>query len=71
MNTCWDKKLSFGRDRVVMNFLWTIGTNYLPHYRNLRITLTKVNCMITTIDDVYDVYGTLDELEQFTQDIDR
>ncbi|KAK1429342.1 hypothetical protein QVD17_11550 [Tagetes erecta] len=71
MNTRWDKKLSFGRDRVVMNFLWTIGTSYLPHYSNGRRTLAKLNCMITTIDDVYDVYGTLTELEQFTQVIDR
>ncbi|KAI3687943.1 hypothetical protein L1987_81648 [Smallanthus sonchifolius] len=31
-----------------------------------RGDLTKVNAMITTIVDVYDVYGTLQELEQFT-----
>ncbi|PWA79616.1 hypothetical protein CTI12_AA205080 [Artemisia annua] len=31
--------------------------------------MTKVNAMITTIDDVYDVYGILPELEQFTNAI--
>ncbi|KAK1429354.1 hypothetical protein QVD17_11562 [Tagetes erecta] len=70
-NTRWDKKLSFSRDRVVVNFVWAIGYNYLPQYSLERTTLTKVNCMITSIDDVYDVYGTLDELEKFTNIIDR
>lgn len=70
-NTSWDEKLSFARDRLVENFLWTIGVNYLPQFSYGRRTLTKVNALITTIDDVYDVYGTLDELERFTDVIDR
>ncbi|KAF3776857.1 putative pinene synthase [Nymphaea thermarum] len=32
-----------------------------------RKGLTKVGCLITTIDDVYDVYGTLDEVELFSE----
>ncbi|KAI3780284.1 hypothetical protein L2E82_10259 [Cichorium intybus] len=69
-NTSWDKELCFARDRLVENFMWTIGFNYLPHFSG-RETLTKVNALITTIDDIYDVYGTLDELEQFTDVISR
>nr|UIO87234.1 terpenoids synthase [Blumea balsamifera] len=67
----WDKNLSFARDRLVENFLWTVGVCYLPQFSLGRRTLTKVNALITTIDDVYDVYGTLDELEKFTHGIDR
>ncbi|MFS7919920.1 putative R-linalool synthase [Helianthus anomalus] len=70
-NTKWDKKLSFSRDRLVEHFLWSTGFGHLPHHSLGRRTMTKVNSMITAIDDVYDVYGTLDELEQFTNVIDR
>ncbi|KAJ0702431.1 putative R-linalool synthase [Helianthus annuus] len=50
-NTRWDSKLSFSRDRVVVNFLWTIGFGYLPQYTLGRRTLAKVNSMITTMLD--------------------
>lgn len=32
---------------------------------------TKLVSLITVIDDVYDVFGTLDELELFTNVVDR
>ncbi|MCD7445886.1 hypothetical protein HAX54_015611 [Datura stramonium] len=31
----------------------------------------KLSVLLTTIDDIYDVYGTLDELELFTDIVDR
>ncbi|KAJ0806185.1 putative lyase [Helianthus annuus] len=63
-------KFGFARDRVVENFMWSVTENYLPHFKGRR-DLTKVNAMITTIDDVYDVYGTLPELEKFTDVVNR
>ncbi|KAL6326929.1 hypothetical protein AAG906_012536 [Vitis piasezkii] len=57
------EKLKFARDRLVENFLWTVGEIFEPQYGYYRRMATKVNTLITTIDDVYDVYGTLDELE--------
>ncbi|XP_057452330.1 (-)-alpha-terpineol synthase-like [Lotus japonicus] len=33
--------------------------------------MTRIISFITLIDDVYDVYGTLEELERFTEVIDR
>ncbi|KAI3687969.1 hypothetical protein L1987_81674 [Smallanthus sonchifolius] len=56
-NTSWDKKLTFDRDRLVENFLWTVGYGYLPRFSLGRRNLTKVNAMITMIDDVNVVYG--------------
>lgn len=70
-NTRWDEKLSFSRDRLVEHFMWALGFGYLPQFSLGRRTLTMVNSMITAIDDIYDLYGTLDELERFTQVIDR
>ncbi|KAL7001538.1 lysase, partial [Sarracenia purpurea var. burkii] len=66
-----EENLNFARDRVVENFLWTVGLDFNPQSSNLRKTLTIVNALITTIDDVYDVYGTLDELELFTKAVER
>lgn len=33
--------------------------------------MTIVNALVTTIDDIYDVYGTLEELELFTAMVDK
>ncbi|TYG52591.1 hypothetical protein ES288_D09G040300v1 [Gossypium darwinii] len=55
------EKLPFARDMLMENFLWTVGIAFDPHFGNLRRTLTKIIALITSIDDVYDVYGTLDE----------
>ncbi|KAK7845923.1 myrcene synthase [Quercus suber] len=38
-------------------------------YISRRIS-TKVNLLITVIDDIYDVYGTLDELDLFTNAVE-
>uniref|UniRef100_M1CHJ1 Monoterpene synthase 2 n=1 Tax=Solanum tuberosum TaxID=4113 RepID=M1CHJ1_SOLTU len=42
-----------------------------PQYSNSRRMLTKVAALGTIIDDIYDVYGTLDELELFTDAVER
>lgn len=67
----WGEKLKFARDRMVEHFMWTIGLNFTPHFQNERRVLTKVTALITTIDDVYDIYGTLEELKLFTHAVER
>lgn len=53
------------------NFLWTVGVEYEPKFEYFRRMSTKLYALVTTIDDVYDVYGTLDELELFTKAVER
>ncbi|KAK1282602.1 hypothetical protein QJS10_CPB22g00238 [Acorus calamus] len=65
------EKLGYARDRVMEHFFWTVGWLCEPQFSNFRETLTKVNCLITCLDDTYDVYGSLDELTLFTDAVNR
>ncbi|CDP15198.1 unnamed protein product [Coffea canephora] len=70
-STCLAENLAFARDRLVENFFWTVGVIFDPQQGYCRRMSTRVNALVTTIDDVYDVYGTLDELELFTAAVER
>ncbi|CAI9114756.1 OLC1v1015549C1 [Oldenlandia corymbosa var. corymbosa] len=65
------ERLSFVRDRVVENFYWTIGETFEPEHGYCRRISTKINALLTAVDDIYDVYGTLEELQLFTEAIER
>ncbi|XP_031738277.1 (-)-germacrene D synthase isoform X2 [Cucumis sativus] len=65
------EQLHFARDRVVECYLWVIEAYNKPNYcANRRIFLKMVN-FLTIIDDMYDTYATLDELQLFTDAIQR
>ncbi|XP_061340874.1 myrcene synthase, chloroplastic-like [Gastrolobium bilobum] len=65
------EELSFVRNRLVENFYFALGFNFRPDLGNFREEITKLHSLITNIDDIYDVHGTLEELELFTEAIDR
>ncbi|XP_077250101.1 alpha-terpineol synthase, chloroplastic-like [Tasmannia lanceolata] len=65
------KHLSFARDRLMESFLWSLGTMAEPDFGPSRKAITKCIQLITTIDDVYDIYGSMEELELFTDVVDR
>ncbi|KAK9151948.1 hypothetical protein Syun_010257 [Stephania yunnanensis] len=64
-------KLPFARDRLVEGYFWTVGAYFEPSYSLARMFMTKVIALTSTIDDIYDVYGTLAELELFTDAIEK
>ncbi|CAB4275889.1 unnamed protein product [Prunus armeniaca] len=63
--------LNFARDRLVECFMCAVGLNFQPDYTSFRIWLTKVVNLVLIIDDVYDIYGSLEELKRFTNAVDR
>ena len=65
------ERLNFARDRIMENFFCTVGVIFEPDFGYSRRMSTMVNALITTIDDVYDVFGTLDEFELFTDAVER
>ncbi|AES67304.1 putative geranyl diphosphate diphosphatase [Medicago truncatula] len=65
------EKLGFARDRPTECFLWTVGIFPEPCHSNCRIELTKTICILLVMDDIFDTYGTLDELVLFTKAIKR
>ncbi|XXG79144.1 hypothetical protein AAC387_Pa09g0278 [Persea americana] len=69
----WDfgVKLPFIRDRVVECYFWIMGTYFEPQYSQARIITTKIILLASVMDDTYDVYATIDELEPYTDAIQR
>ncbi|KAK9212488.1 hypothetical protein WN943_001870 [Citrus x changshan-huyou] len=63
--------LPYARNRVVECYFWAMGVYFEPRYSFARKILSKVIAMASILDDTYDAYGTLEELELFTNAIKR
>ena len=64
-------ELRFARDQPLKWYMWSMSCLTDPSLSEQRIELTKPVSMIYIIDDIFDVYGTLDELVCFTEVINR
>nr|WHU05661.1 terpene synthase TPS14 [Freesia refracta] len=65
------KKLSFARDRPLECFLWTVGMFPEPCFSICRVGVAKVVAILLVIDDIYDIQGSPEELDRFTDAIRR
>ncbi|KAK9057258.1 hypothetical protein SSX86_022093 [Deinandra increscens subsp. villosa] len=65
------KNLHYIRDRLVETYFWTLCVYFEPQYSRSRIFLTKLIKMAIILDDTYDSYGTYEELEIFTEAVQR
>ncbi|GMI65489.1 terpene synthase 21 [Hibiscus trionum] len=64
-------KLRFARDRLVEGYFWMLGVYFEPQYCFGREILTKVTAIMSIMDDIYDSYGTIEELQLLTNAIQR
>ncbi|KAF7833900.1 putative terpene synthase 2 [Senna tora] len=65
------RKVPYARDRVVEAYFWPLGMGYEADYSSARLIMGKFVCCICLLDDTYDSYGTMQELQLFTQAIHR
>ncbi|KAL3719366.1 hypothetical protein ACJRO7_004342 [Eucalyptus globulus] len=71
MSLDFKNKLPFARDRLVEGYFWILGVHFEPELALVRRMMTKVIAMTSVLDDIYDVYGTYEELELFTRAVQR
>lgn len=65
------KELKLARDQPIKWHIWSLATLSNPTMKEERIELTKAISFIYLIDDIFDVYGTLEELTLFTEAVRR
>ncbi|KAL2474653.1 terpene synthase 02 [Abeliophyllum distichum] len=65
------EKLSFARDRPMEYYFWTVGSLPEPKYSRARIELAKTIAILLVIDDIFDTYGSINELRLFNDAIQK
>nr|UZT70946.1 terpene synthase 1 [Paeonia delavayi] len=65
------KELKFARNQPLKWYMWSTAVLADPRFTEQRVDLTKPISFIYIIDDIFDVYGTLDELTLFTEAVTR
>ncbi|XP_050369883.1 (3S,6E)-nerolidol synthase 1 [Argentina anserina] len=65
------KELKLARDQPLKWYIWSMACLSDPKLSEERVELIKPISFIYLIDDIFDVYGTLDELILFTEAVNR
>ncbi|KAI9083053.1 hypothetical protein K1719_034957 [Acacia pycnantha] len=65
------RRVSYARDRLVESYFWALVLCYEPQFSTKRMVAAKLISILVVLDDTYDVYGTPEELELFTEAIRR
>lgn len=65
------KDLKFARDEPIKWYVWTMACIPDPRFSDVRIEVTKPVSLIYIIDDLFDIYGNIDQLTLFTEAVKR
>lgn len=65
------KEIEFARNQPIKWYLWTVATLTHPGWSEERVDLTKPISLIYIIDDIFDIYGNLEDLTLFTEAINK
>jgi len=63
--------LPFYRKRYVQFYFWVVVALSEPEFSASRIAFAKICSVMTVLDDLYDTYGTFDQLKIFTEGVRR
>ncbi|KAG9454292.1 hypothetical protein H6P81_007196 [Aristolochia fimbriata] len=64
-------QLKFARNQPLKWFMWSLALVPDPRHSKWRVELTKPISFVYLIDDIFDTYGSLDELIRFTEAVNR
>ncbi|KAJ6349201.1 hypothetical protein OIU77_006730 [Salix suchowensis] len=65
------EELPYARDRIVEVFFWANGIHFEPQYAFSRMMVTKYIKFVSLVDDTYDAYASFEEIQHFTDAIER
>ncbi|XP_028777964.1 (3S,6E)-nerolidol synthase 1-like isoform X1 [Neltuma alba] len=65
------KDFKLARDEPIKWYMWSMACLTDPVFSEERIELTKPLSLVYIIDDIFDVYGSLDELTVFVDAVNR
>ncbi|GAB4831046.1 (3S,6E)-nerolidol synthase 1 [Ancistrocladus abbreviatus] len=65
------EELKFARNQPLKWYMWPLAMLPDPCLSKQRIEIVKPISLIYIIDDIFDVYGTLDDLSLFTEAVNR
>lgn len=64
-------QVAFYRKRHVELYFWVLTGIFEPEFSSSRFSFTKISTIATVLDDLYDTYGTLEEIRIFTEGVRR
>ncbi|XP_054799976.1 (3S,6E)-nerolidol synthase 1-like isoform X2 [Prosopis cineraria] len=64
-------ELKYARNQPLKWYIWSLACLTDPSFSEERVELTKPISFIYLMDDIFDIYGTLEELTLFTKAVTR